>query len=339
MAITPAYVTVNPSFMEPGIILQYNQLSDAFSALADGQPLPRLQEGDLLVYIKRLEIRTKIASGQSAANQLPGIAIAASMISTPTYLQRVRAEYDHHDTAAAGRWGYSLPEAYRLGMRQAHFQLLRSNLLYGLQPQNGEGLLNTNGATTISLPPDSYGNTTLSTYDNGQLALYLLQQLAALKTRCNQLGIPRRFSITLPQRVGALIEYYGIVQLTSYQRPGAGSTAVAGLVNEVAAWSGDTIEWGYDDTLIGKGAGGADAILITMPEVKNPQGRKINTNEFARLAPGLDANTLQYVDMPAPREIPTPLAGGAIDVVSELRSTSGWAVRPEAITVISAVFQ
>jgi hypothetical protein len=42
--------------------------------------------------------------------------------------------------------------------------------------------------------------------------------------------------------------------------------------------------------------------------------------------------------MAAPREIPTPLPGGAMDVLSEMRMTSGWAPRPEAVTVISMTF-
>ena len=44
----------------------------------------------------------------------------------------------------------------------------------------------------------------------------------------------------------------------------------------------------------------------------------------------------QLIDMAAPRELPTPLAGGVTDVLSELRATSGWAVRPETVTIISA---
>ena len=73
--------------------------------------------------------------------------------------------------------------------------------------------------------------------------------------------------------------------------------------------------------------------------LSQPNGGKINTNEFARLAPGIDACALMYCDMAAPREIPTPLPGGAIDVLSEWRMTSGWVVRPEAVTLISMVYQ
>lgn len=333
--ITPAWVQVHPSFMEPDIILQYNQASGAFDTLPGGNPRVKIGSEDLAVYIKRLDIRTKMATGQSAYNNLPSVAINAEIANTPTYLQRVRAEYDHHDTAAAGGWGFSVVEAQRLGMRQAHFQLLRQSLLYGMNPANGEGLLKANGNTTVNLPADSYGNDTVVTYDNGQMAEFLLAQILALKTRTMQLGIGRKFTILGPQRTLGTFEY-NIVQLVQYQRPGAGSTSTAGTVKDIAALNGDEITWCYDDTLINQGAGGTtDAVLIVMPEVEKPRVHAINTNEFAEVQPGMSACTLMYTDMAAPMEIPTPLPGGAIDVLSEMRASPGWGVRPESITVIS----
>jgi hypothetical protein len=337
--IAPAVVMVNPSYVAPDILLPYSQASGAFETLAEGEPLVRLSDGDLYAYIKKMDIRTKVAAGPSAFNSLPSISTALSMISTPTYLLRVRGEYDHHDTAAMGRWGVSIVEAQRLGMRQGHFQLARSALLYGFNPTNGEGLINTNGATAINLPADTNGNDTVVTYDNGQMGIFLLTQISAMKTRTNQLGIGRKFTILGPQRVLGAFEYQNIVQLTQFQRAGAGTTSTAGVVKEMLDMNEDEISWVYDDTLIGKGAGGTDAVIITMPEVKKPEGSKINTNEFAKLAPGLEACTLQYCDMAAPREIPTPLPGGAIDVLSEWRITSGWGVRPEAVTIISMQYQ
>ena len=333
--IAPAFVTVNPSFMEPGILLPYSQASGAFDLLAGGEPLVRLSEGDLYVYIKRIDMRSKVAAGQSAYNALPSISTTLSMISTPTYLLRVRGEYDHHDTAAMGRWGLSIVETQRLAMRQGHFQLMRSALLYGFNPANGEGLLNTNGATAINLPADSNGNTTTSTYDNGQMAFFLLSQVSAMKSRTNQIGIGRGFTLLMPQRIMGQFTYQDIVQLTQFQRVGAGSTSTAGLVKDVMEMNEDDILWVCDDTLIGKGANGTDAVVLVMPEIQKPRGSRINTNEFAKLAPGIEACALQYCDMAAPREIPTPLAGGAIDVLSEMRVTSGWGVRPEAVSIIS----
>lgn len=333
--ITTSWVQVHPSFMEPEILMQYNQASGAFETLAGGDPLVKIGTEDLYVYIRRFDVRTKVSSGQSAYNQLPSVSIVADMISTPTYLQRVRAEYDHHDTAAFSNWGASIVEAQRLGMRQGHFQLMRNALLYGMNASNGEGLLNTPGATTVSLPADTNGNDTVVTYDNGQMAVFLITQLSATKARTMQLGMPQRFVICGPQRTLGAFEYQNIVQLVQFQREGAGSASTAQTVEAVAKWNGDQIDWVYDDTLIGKGAGGTDAVLIVMPEVKRPTRTKVNTNVFAQLKPGLDACTLMYCDMAAPTEIPTPIPGGAIDILSEMRISSGWAPRPEAVTIVS----
>jgi hypothetical protein len=224
-------------------------------------------------------------------------------------------------------------------MRQATFQLMRNALLYGFNPSNGEGLVNASGATAISLPADSAGNTTVVTYDNGQMAFFLISQISAIKTRTNQLGIGRKFVVVGPQRTLGAMEYQNIVQLTSYQRPGAGSQSTAGVIKDVLEMNDDEIIWAYDDTLIGKGSGGNDAILIVMPEVEQPKGARINTNEFAKLTPSMDACTIMLCDMAAPREIPVPLAGGAIDVLAEQRCTSGWAVRPEAVTIVTMQYQ
>jgi hypothetical protein len=337
--ISPAFVQVHPSYMMPDTLMPYSQASGAFDLLASGAPLIRLADGDLYAYIKRVDLRTRMAAGQSAYNQLPGVSFAMSQISAPTYLLRVRAEYDHHDTAAMARWGLSIVDAHRLGMRQATFQLMRNALLYGFNPANGEGLINASGATAITLPADSAGNTTVVTYDNGQMAFFLISQISAIKTRTNQLGIGRKFVIVGPQRTLGAMEYQNIVQLTSYQRPGAGSQSTAGVVKDVLEMNDDDIVWAYDDTLIGKGAGGNDAIIIVMPEVEQPKGARINTNEFAKLTPSMEACTLMLADMAAPREIPVPLAGGAIDVLAEQRCTSGWAVRPEALTIVTMQYQ
>ena len=337
--ISPAFVQVHPSYMMPDTLMPYSQASGAFELLASGAPLIRLADGDLYAYIKRVDLRTRMAAGQAAYNQLPGVNFALSQISAPTYLLRVRAEYDHHDTAAMSRWGLSIVDAHRLGMRQATFQLIRNGLLYGFNPANGEGLVNTSGATAITLPADSAGNTTVVTYDNGQMAFFLISQVQAIKTRTNQLGIGRRFVFVGPQRTLGAMEYQNIVQLTSYQRVGAGSTSTAGMIKDVLEMNDDEIIWAYDDTLIGKGAGGNDAVIIVMPEVEQPKGARINTNEFAKLTPSLEACTLQLCDMAAPREIPVPLAGGAIDVLAEMRITSGWGVRPEAITIVTMLYQ
>lgn len=336
--LTSSYVQVNPSFIMPEALLQYQQVSGAFDLLAGGDPMARLGEGDLFAYVKAFDIRTRVVAAQSAPNQLPSVHITARMISTPTYLVRTRAEYDHHDTAAFSKWGGNIVDAQRLGMRQGIFQQMRNALLYGFNAANGEGLVNTNGAYATTLPADTNGHTSASTYDNGQMALFLLTQIAALKTRAMQMGQANRITILGPQRILSAWEYQGIVQVTSFQREGGGTAAVGAVVSLQAEMAGDEVVFVYDDTLIGKGSGGRDAIIITIPEVKKPETGGINTNEGAKLMPGLDVVNLMLCDMAAPREIPTPLPGGAIDIVSELRITSGWNLRPEAISIISMTY-
>ncbi|CAM5998811.1 unnamed protein product [Sphagnum balticum] len=250
--IAPAYAVVNPSFEEPGLILPYAQASGAFDLLATGSPLVKLKEGDLFVYAKKIDLRTTLAASQASYEQLPSIQVAMSLISTASYLLRLRAEWNHHDAAAAARWNVAINELYRLGGRQAIAQLLRVGLLYGFNPANGEGLLNTQGATLVNLPPDTNGDTTIVTYDNGELAQFILSQILTIKQNTVQLGLPQVFCICGPQRVLGQMEYPNIVQLVQFLREGAGSTTTAGVVKDILSKNNDKILWLYDDTLIGQ---------------------------------------------------------------------------------------
>lgn len=335
--IFPTWAKVSPSFTEPELILTYAQASGAFQALNGGKPRVKIGSEDMVVYVNALDLRTEVVSGQSPSNLLPSASLAVSYYSTPTYLMRVRAIWDHHDMARAGLWNVSLPAAQDLAMRQGIFQQMRNALLYGFNPTNGEGLLNTTGATKVTLPPDSYGNTQTSTYDNGQMALFFLNQIVSLKSRMYQSGgnIKNNIVVISPQRVFLQLAYANIVQVTSYQRPGAGTATTGEVIKVVAGESGDTFEWYFDDTLIAQGAAGDDAVLMTMPEIEQPSIPGIDTNVFAGLQPNIKATNLMYVDMPAPMKIPTPTPDGAIVELQEMRSTSGWCIRAQAITILS----
>ena len=337
--IAPAVVRVHPSYVLPELMLPYSQASGAFRLLAGSDMLVRLSEGDLYVYINRIDVRTKVLGGQAAFNELPSCDVLLSQLQTPTYLIRCRAEYDHHDTAAMARYGVSIVSAQRLAMQQAHYQFARVALLSGINPGYGEGLLNTNGATIVSLPADSNGNQTVETYDAGQMSFFLAGQVQQLKTNTNQLGLPQRIVLVGPQRVLGTFSYQDIVNLVQFQEQGAGTTSTLGVVKRILEMNEDEFIIGYDDTLIGAGSGGKDAVILALPEVKKPASAPLNLNIFATLAPGLEACIMQFSDMAAPREIPVPLPEGAIDVTSEWRITSGIGWRPEAVTIISMQFQ
>lgn len=335
--IFPTGAKIIPSFTEPELIITFAQASGAFYALSGGKPRVKIGSEDMAVYVNTLDLRTEVVAGQSPSNLLPSASLAVDYYSTPTYLYRVRAIWDHHDMARAAVWNVSLPQAQDLAMRQGIFQQMRNALLYGFNPGNGEGLLNTVGATKTTLPPDSFGNTSTSTYDNGQMTLFWLGQIVTLKSRMYQSGgnIRNKIVAISPQRVFLQLAYANIIQVTSYQRPGAGTATTGEAIKVVAAESGDEFEWYFDDTLIAQGTSGYDAVLLTMPEIEVPKMPGINTNMFAGLQPSMLSTNLMYVDMPAPMKIPTPTPDGAITELQEIRGTSGWNIRPQAITIVS----
>jgi hypothetical protein len=337
--IFPTQQKLSPGFTEPDLILTYAQASGAFAALEGGKPRVKIGSEDMAVYINRLDIRTNAMVGQSPANLLPSAELQADFITTPTYLHRVRAIWDHHDMARAADYRVALPAAQDLACRQGIFQMMRTGLLFGFNAANGEGLMNTVGATKINLPPDPFGNTNWSTYDNGALALFWLSQIVTLKSGMYQSGgnIKNRIVVISPQQEFLQFVYANIVQVVAFQRPGAGTATTGVVVKDVASESGDTFEWYFDDTLIGQGTNSGDPILLTIPEIETPDiPHELNTNVFGSdMNPKLNAVNLMYQDMTAPMKIPTPTPDGAITEIHELRTTSGWCIRPQGIFIIS----
>lgn len=257
-----------------------------------------------------------------------------------TYRISSRSQYSYLDTDAADRWGYSLIEGLRLANRQGHAQMLRNMLLYGVNAANNEGITNSPNAVTLNLGNDSKGNDSYTTWDSGEMAKFMLGLIADQKTRMLLLGQPLTTVILSPQRFMKALEWTGIVELTSYQRPGGGTGTVGTVVKDVAdKATGDDIIFCQDDTLIGKGAGGNDLIIVTNPTIEVPEARHtINTNIFSTLVPNQQAVNVMFCDMAAPTEIPSPMPDGGLTTLYTMRATPGWNFRPEGITLLSAKY-
>jgi hypothetical protein len=328
-------LVAHPSFTEPELIITIAQPSGYMDVLADRKPRVKIGPADKFVYVNRIDVRTQVAAQQATHNALPSATIVADFLQTATYRVRTRAEYSEEDTMDAGEWNVALPSAYRLAMRQGIFQYMRMAGLYGVNATNSEGLLNTPGATAVNLPPDPYGNTKISTYDAGALAIWLIGQVQAALQRMYLLGTATRVVLLGPQRIIGQMQLQNIVQLTSFQRAGGGTATTLQVIKEVLAEFGYEFEVAYDDTLIGQGAAGADALVLSIPEINVPVIDGVNTNEFAKLSPNISANTLQYADMAAPVEVTTPIPEG-LDVVSSIRISSGWCIRGQGVTILSA---
>jgi len=338
MLLAPSKVNLLPSRTLPGVVLQYQQLSGFARLLAGGNLRVILDKFDKAAYVNYMDINTKVAISQNVVNQLPSVDIKLKQAQTATYMAQIQAAWSDWDVGSASIWNVSLIEAQRLGMRQGIYQQIRNGALYGNNPLNGEGLLNTVGATVVgSLPADPFGNTTLTTSDNGWVWQYLTNAIVNVKVRTNQMGRPSRITICGPQRVLSYWEY-NVVTLTQYQRPGAGVSTIKEAVNNIVELNGDTVEWVYDDTLIGKGANGYDAVLIALPEIEKPGGYEIDTNEFAKVQPGIADTIVQLCDVTAPVEKYAPIAQDSTSLIMQMLLTSGWVIRPECLTIQSVQY-
>lgn len=333
--IFSAKALIHPNFIEPELIITTSQASGFMSVLGGEELRVKLGPVDKFVYLNRLDLRTAVASSQASYNALPSATLVTDYFQTATYRVMTRADYNEYDVAEAGEWNVALPAAQSLAMRQGIFTYIRSACLYGVNASNNEGLMNTPNSTSVNLPPDSWGNTNIQTYDAGELALFFLAQVQAALSRTYQMGTHQRLVILGPQEIIGFMQLVDVVQLTNYQRPGAGVATTAEMIKKVAEEFGYTIEYAYDDTLIGKGATSADdAVLMVIPELIVPTMDGINTNVFNTLQPNLQAMTMQYADVAAPVEVATPIPGG-LDVTASMRISSGWCPRGQAITILS----
>ncbi len=340
-AFAPAITTISPSMMLPEIIMQYSMASGAFDVLPNSAPTVKISSSDLVVYQKYLRATTQAHVGQSLPGQLPSASIIGGYDNMMTYRISTRSQYSYLDTDAANRWGYSLTDGLRLANRQGHAQQLRNMLLYGVKASNNEGITNSPSATTLNLGSDSQGNDTYTTWDAGEMAKFMLGLIADQKTKMMLLGQPLTTVVLCPQRFMKALEWTGVVELTSYQRQGAGTQTTGGMIKTIANdASGDQVLFCQDDTLIGKGAGGTDLIIVTNPELVVPDARQdINTNIFATLTPNQQAVNVMFCDVAAPTEIPSPMPDGGLTTLYTMRSTPGWNFRPEGVTLLSAKYQ
>ncbi|MXV43470.1 DUF2184 domain-containing protein [Saccharibacter sp. 17.LH.SD] len=344
--IAPTRMTVNPSFTDPRFLINY-ALRSGFMYLFPRQELDvRLTERDQAVYVPVLDLRTIAQGSQTGYNELPTVSLNLDYITTPTYEQKIRVVYSREDLNAAANWNMSLTDAYSKAMRQGHFQLLRDAALFGFNPQNGEGLINSSSGTVReNLPADSNGKATVDDYDPNQLFQALNRVITGILNRCNLLGVTGRYNdggaavkvtCLTPQRVlGTLVSK--VVELTGYQRPGAGSASILEAVRGVMNAANVDVTFAPDDELRGRGANGTDIMLFTIPELPNMAAQgAIDTNVFADEfgQANLNCNGL-FADRAIPAEITGPVGAEATDVVTFMRTTSGWALRGEATTILS----
>lgn len=335
MAFT-ARIQAQPSYTMPGMIVQQSLVSGFTGVLGGESVQAKLNNTDVAAYLTSLKMKANTTVSQAPANALSsGAELIPEMRSIPTYFIRGKVEFDHNDVSMASTWNVQLQEALKLSLKQSHYERIRDASLYGVNASNNEGILNAPNIVTENLPADSIGNVGWIDYDNGELATYILRLINDLTARTFMAGSPVRIALLMPVRLMNKLTM-GVVQLTSFQRSGAGSDSVAGLLETVIEWNGKTIELYPDNSLEGKGDGGTDAIVLCIPELVDQSAMPFNTNVFADLTPNITANVVQMCDTPEPVFYYTPLSLNTTEILSEQKIIPGWVTRPEAVTFISA---
>lgn len=331
-----ARIQAQPSYTMPGMIVQQSLVSGFTGILGGGNVQARLNTSDVAAYMNSLKMKANSVISQNPANSLPmGVELVPEMRSIPTYFIRAKAEYDSHDVSAAGNWNVSLESAIKLALKQSHFERIRDAALYGVNATNHEGILNAPNIVPATLPADSHANTGFIDYDNGELATWFLNRINDLTSRTFTSGSPVRLAALIPVRLMNKLTT-GIVQLTSSQRVGAGSQSVGQTIDMVLEWNGKDIEFYVDNSLVGKGDGGTDGIILCIPELVDQTDNSFNTNVFASLEPKITANIVQMCDTPEPVFKTVPLSLDNNEIMSEQKIIPAWGLRPEAITFISA---
>lgn len=339
--LAPSFVKINPSYTVPGLLVDQTQRSGAFHLLPNSSIQATLGLADKAVYMHRMGIKTRNSISQDSQNELATVDINLSQVQTLTYLIQNQAIFNRHEVAAGAAYNVAVPSAFSLALKQAHFNQLRDLLLYGFQPEYGEGMLNAVGAKATVIPPDSNNTKDVLNMIPGEVSEFLLKEIQDIQNRTQHAGMKCVFTLLGPQRVLNLLETSKIVQLTSYQVKGGGTATVYGQIQSILEDKGDAILWQYDDTLKGKGANGADALILTMREINlSGYDGMPNTNIFGQsISPQDPSCNLMFADVPAPTEFITPMPGTATHIQMEMRATPGWAVRPEATTIISAAVE
>lgn len=335
----PALKIVQPSTILPEMVLQQSQRS-GFAKVFGGGIQARIKEGDKVVYMRGLSMANNgVVATQGSTMQLPSVTFTPKLAQTRVVLLQSGANYDHHDLAGATNHGFALPAALDLAHEQGMAHQVRNMALHGLR--SDEGLLNQ--ITHISVAADqTTGATTWSGYNAGELAVDVLAgTINDLAIATYTLGVPNKAVILAPQRVISLLMSRKVVQLFSFQMPGGGTATSGEMASRLCANVNLTVEMYPDETLKNAGSGSKDIVIISIPELTPYQTVDIDaldTNAFGELQPNTKSNNLLLQDRAKPTRIVSPLPRGATDVLYELSSTCGWALRPETSVALEMTY-
>lgn len=337
--ISPNLQAYNNTYQSPNFLLTKVLRSGAFRLLGEARPRA-MPLATPQVMIRTLTNRGEAMVGENVTRNLPiGTLPVLGAFYIPTYSIASTVMYNSIDSLRSKENSYDLRSMLDDGMKQT-FRLTERNLLiYGAKNAPNEGILNAVGAYAHTLDPDQFGVSNISNMDQGYLATALSGLASDIVQKAMAVGEPTRLVILAPQRIITVLTSRKVVQLTDYQRPGAGVAGAGEMAAALLANISVNFELAVDDSLIGKGKNGTDLIIIGVPEIPPDSGEINSTNAVYAGFPNKENGCIvQYTDSYMPIAKSAITFPGELQVVYSKNTTSGIVVRPELFSLISVAY-
>jgi len=261
-------------------------------------------------------------------------AYSLNQIQASVYNISSKYSYNPQESAKfSNATGESLPEVLEAIGEAGVANALHTGAFYGFDNSAEQGILS--GATKVTLPQDSAGATTVTSYNPAEFVKFM-------NTIINQIRI-KTFNAETPAVMFGTTEFITFIQteivnfLSSANSGGV--NGIAGTVNMARSWAGENgLEFYIDDSLKGKGTAGKDAFFIMATKTKNDElYQRFNQNIGIAHSDGTLNNTIMVLPV-ANISYPNPAIDGVISTYNYMSSTSGWNIRPECISLITYDF-
>jgi hypothetical protein len=327
---------VVPHSIIPGVVAPISQDVDYLKAFAGVTKYGDL--GSDYLYLPTLDkVHTPTTVGQQWRGGVDSAQFSTSQLAWQYYTIQSRMEYTDQQAAKLAKMlpGIGIDSLLDKLCRQGINQRRHYGAIFGFDPAQTQGLVKQ--GITESLPADSDSHTTISTYNADELLAFLASQ--AREAMNNSYGMAKPVVFMSSVRLVNYIKTV-MVNLTSYQMPGAGVDSIGGAYSRIVGeWLGvGKVEFIGDDLLKEAGTAGDDLIILVAPGLTE---QDLTKPEFSQYLLGdLPANMMNtFIDN----------AGGLVKTVNpimnrvssadySLQTTPGAVIRQAAVRVIEADF-
>lgn len=328
---------INPSVVMPGILVPQIQSVDFEKYIGSKTNLTGTAE-EMLYVMTVNNINGETTVGQQWAQELNRQSYSLGQVGLPLYRINAYSEYDENEQAKFERLvsGVSLPSFLENLAKQAINQRKHSAILSGFDNSLEQGILA--NAIESTLPADSKGNTTITSYLPNELQAALASEVRSVMDSSYGMLAPSVFVSST--RVINYLKTTIISLLDSAQKGGVDS--IAGLFDRVVGeWLGvGKVTFMADPLLEDIDGQGKDAILLIAPGMDSQQydmgSPEVNQN-IVGIENSISYNTM-YDAGEGLKRISRPDNFGIMSMLYTYKMTPGATLRKEAVRILRVTY-